>query len=869
MTQLTERLDRFESRLHSMESELRELRRLATEEERAPEPEPPLWEVLKPTPVATPGVRPGSEPGQTPVVPPPRPAPAPQPQFTWEPRRPELDFSALFGARALAWTGGGVMLLGIVFFFVLAVERGWIGEGARVLLGALASSICVGAGVWLRRRFGDTYASVSAAGAGIAGFYTTLLAATALYDLVPRPAALAAAAAIAALGTAIAIAWQSQTMATLGLLGANLVPVPIAIQDGHLSTIGVAFAAVVFAAVVAVTVPRGWHVLLMVSLGATLCQTLALVALHEQGATSVAIAVWLLSSGAGLWLALRDRLTYLPASVLVASAVFAGWSAGILYDGTAQGIALIAIAAVFAGASVAVFARDRDSASLLWAIALTVAAVGAASLTSGATLTVVWAAESAALAWLARRIVEPRFQLAALGWLTLAYAHALAIDAPLTKLFLENDSTWVAALSTAALAASTTLVGLYTFESETRDEGILAPVINTVAATQTPLRRGAWSLAGASALYSGSLAVVTIPASWDWGHVAVTGLWSLVAVGLAFAGRSRASLTTVVSAAALAATYDLLELAQTPRSCAWGIVAVALLLVATIGELHEQSSLTADLILLAGSALFACASIVELLDGRARGGSLLALAAGYAVIGVILLSRRRDFASALGLIALVITVPASTILLSGTWLVLAWTATAAALALLAQFEERLAVGAIGYLALALGHTLVFEAQPTDLFIAHRHPGTGAGAVVFVVGATAVVGYGIPYVRRVLAWLGSALALYAATLMILELFEDAGGGVATSFQRGHTAVSTLWGAVGLALLVVGLKRGGRDLRVAGLLLFGASLAKLFLYDLANLSSIARALSFLAVGAVFLVGGFFYQRLAAAPDLHSPA
>ena len=66
-----------------------------------------------------------------------------------------------------------------------------------------------------------------------------------------------------------------------------------------------------------------------------------------------------------------------------------------------------------------------------------------------------------------------------------------------------------------------------------------------------------------------------------------------------------------------------------------------------------------------------------------------------------------------------------------------------------------------------------------------------------------------------------------------------------------------------------KRGGRDLRIGGLALFGVSLAKLFLYDLANLSSIARALSFLAVGALLLVGGFFYQRLAAAPDLHSTA
>jgi uncharacterized membrane protein len=43
------------------------------------------------------------------------------------------------------------------------------------------------------------------------------------------------------------------------------------------------------------------------------------------------------------------------------------------------------------------------------------------------------------------------------------------------------------------------------------------------------------------------------------------------------------------------------------------------------------------------------------------------------------------------------------------------------------------------------------------------------------------------------------------------------------------------------------------------LFGISLAKIFLYDPPALTSITRALSFLAVGAALLLGGFFYQRL----------
>ena len=52
-----------------------------------------------------------------------------------------------------------------------------------------------------------------------------------------------------------------------------------------------------------------------------------------------------------------------------------------------------------------------------------------------------------------------------------------------------------------------------------------------------------------------------------------------------------------------------------------------------------------------------------------------------------------------------------------------------------------------------------------------------------------------------------------------------------------------------------------LRTAGFVAFGVTVGKIFVYDLSNLSAIARALSFLGVGAVLLLGGFFYQRLSA--------
>jgi uncharacterized membrane protein len=78
------------------------------------------------------------------------------------------------------------------------------------------------------------------------------------------------------------------------------------------------------------------------------------------------------------------------------------------------------------------------------------------------------------------------------------------------------------------------------------------------------------------------------------------------------------------------------------------------------------------------------------------------------------------------------------------------------------------------------------------------------------------------------------------------------------------VSAVWGIVGLIVLYVGLNRGLTWLRLVGFGLFAVALAKLFLFDLANLSSVARALSFLAVGAVLLLGGFFVQRLGSERD-----
>jgi uncharacterized membrane protein len=682
MTELTDRLNSFEHRLRSMETELYELRRLARRpEEPAPETVAPIWEQLSPAepePEAQP--QPATRRGPTPV---PVWTPAPRrPRDPWKPRerreprkqREPLDLSVLLGARALAWTGGAVTLLGIVFFFVLAVERGWIGPVARVSLGAVVSAVLVVAGVWLRGRFGDTYASLSAAGVGIAGFYATLLAATALYDLVPSAVALVAATAIAAVGAGVAWRWNSETLASLGLLGAILVPVPIAIQ-GDLTPLSVAFAGAVLAAATVVAVLRDWRGLHVAAVAAAAPQALALTFDNPAHTVPVVFGIWLVLAAVPCWLALRARLTYLPASLLLFSAAYGGWAAGVLFGGDTQGYVLLAVAIAYGATGTALYRRDRDTSSLLWAIGLTLAAIGAASLASGATLTIVWAAEAAILAWLARRIKEPRFQLAAFAWLGLAYVHGVAFDAPPTKLFVENSDAWRSVSSAVSLAIGAALVGLCSFDWADRREGLLTRVFADLRAAQPWVRRGGFVLAGVTAVYAGSLAVVGLPDSWDNGHVLVAALWSTIAVLLVFTRLRVWSLVALGASVALVLAYDLPEIAETQRSWSFAIVAAAAYLIALVYELRSgrAGEWPAGAALVASVGL-AAAATAELLDGDTRGWAFLGLAAAYGLTGVAVLSRRRDFASALGLAALVLAFPASVWLLDGTWLVLGWAA---------------------------------------------------------------------------------------------------------------------------------------------------------------------------------------------------
>jgi len=884
----------------------------------SPVVQPPSVRPRRTTPPPRPQPQPAAAKTTPAILAPPPAAKAQQP--TAPPPRRELDLSALLSAKTLSWAGGAVMALGIVFLFALAVNRGWIGSTARVALGGLASAAVFAGGLEIARRYGRLYSAFGAVGAGLAGGYATVLAAAGLYDLVPEAAGLLAAAAIAAVGVAVALRWSSEIVAGLGLIGAGVVPVFLLGDTGGPTVLGTSFTAVVLGAIAVVGVARGWRVVLGVGSALAVVETLGLFLWEDELTTSLLIlgaAVWAVLVSTGIsWQIVRDRepVGGLTATYVIGSGAFAWWSVAALFTDepqTHRGIALLGAAVVY-GILASAFWRRRDLGVLLAIVAVAVGAIGVADALSGGSLTYTFAAEAAALAVAARALRERRFQLAALGYLALSAMHALVVEAEPHHLVVASSDPAAGAPSLLAIAAAAAVLALQSrIDDEPRDAGVFAPLrdLSTLLRERaTAVRVVLLGVAALLVLDAAALGTLQL-AQWSWdgteyafahGQLVLTIAGSVLAAGVAAAGLARSSRPVVYAAllglGLLTVKGTTFDVDLTERVWPWSLAAVAAAMLVA-GSLLERRKRLVDfggelaLLQLLVAATLAGVAAYGRLSGDTLSVALLGIAAVYALVAAGFFGRaHRDYSTVACGSALILAAVGEARLLDGQALPILWAASAAALVLLARAveEPRFQLGALGYLAAAAVPTFALHAPPADFLRASEHPGSGVPSVLALAAAAAVAALrsrplrerrdeldeSLARLQRLVngpgRWVVGVIALYGLSLSILELAELVGTrDVASNFRGGHSGVSAVWGALGLALLYLGLRRASA-LRVAGFVLFGVSLAKLFVYDLSRLSSITRALSFLAVGAVLLLGGLFYQRLGEGrADVNGPS
>lgn len=207
----------------------------------------------------------------------------------------------------------------------------------------------------------------------------------------------------------------------------------------------------------------------------------------------------------------------------------------------------------------------------------------------------------------------------------------------------------------------------------------------------------------------------------------------------------------------------------------------------------------------------------------------------------------------------------------GPTLVAVWSALAAALAFMAtrvdrgyvptlSDAQRLLLLAFGFLALAILHTLVVEAPPIAIADGVEDLGSSLVAIVCCAGAALACwhwGRQIePKTATAAGFVGAAALVYLGSVLIIDTIGADASGEAR--EIGQAWLSAFWAATGLGAVVWGMVRRSVNVRLGGLALLALAIGKVWTYDLAELEELARALSFVALGLLLLIGAFAYQR-----------
>jgi uncharacterized membrane protein len=384
-------------------------------------------------------------PVRAPFPPPPVPHAPPAKSKPQAPPEPARDLEELLGGRILGWVGGVAVVIAAVFFVVMAVRNGWIGEAARMELAFAASAALVAAGTWLYERRGQTQAALATVAAGLAALYASDAATTLHYHLLSPALGLAIAGAVGAVALGAAVRWSSQEIAGIGIVGSLLAPVFV---DAGTHTSSLVFMTIALVAAIGVVIRRGWTWLAVVAYVVSVPQAACwLYAEHNSrlGLTLVvATAFWLLyvaaAIGHELW-APTESLRLSSASLLLVNASVAaagGW--WLIDDAGHRGGAnawLFALAGAHAvlGTLMLRSRASREVALLLYGVAAMLVGIAVAVTLDGPAVVAAWSAEALVLAWAGRRTDAPeRGLIAALVFAGLAAAHVLVFEVPPTSL---------------------------------------------------------------------------------------------------------------------------------------------------------------------------------------------------------------------------------------------------------------------------------------------------------------------------------------------------------------------------------------------------------------------------------------------------
>ncbi|MFL5046446.1 MAG: DUF2339 domain-containing protein [Xanthobacteraceae bacterium] len=826
----------------------------------SPEPERPL-----PASAATPEVAPQSpstpkaEPVTAPVAVVPPIPPAPQPA------QPERSFEERFGTQWVVWVGGVALALGGIFLVRYSIEQGWIGPGVRLFLGALLAAALIGAGEWARRNEIRTgFAEIPTAhipgiltASGTTVAYATVYAAYALYGFL-GPGAAFLLLGIVALATLAAALLHGPALAGLGLVGAYVTPFVVASEEPSFWALYL-YLAVVTAAAFALARLRLWRWLAITAVLSSACWILP--GLPDAAAHSTAPHVF------------YAIVAFALAAALIVSGL--GFGPDAVPD-TIDGVSSMALIAFLIAAALVVMASGHDMLALFGFAGLVAATVAIAWRAPSSTAAVPAAAVLAALV-LAEWAVDTRFEtlIAPAGPTAGAVPEPLQAHFGLHLLlggafaalfggvgFLaqgrserpEIPLVWAASAVVAPIAILIALYyRIYGFERSIPFAGIalLLAALYAFATELTTRRPPRPGLASASALFAvGTVAALALTLTLALEKGWLTVALALMVPGIAYIAAHR-PLPLLRWLSAAIAVLVLLRIGWEPRIVGndvgttpifnwllygYGVPALSFWLAGYLlrQRADDVPSRTIDSLAILFTVLLAGLEIRHYVNSGdvyrpASGLNEVALQVSIGLAMAIGLERLRGRTNNIVHDAAALLVAALT----------------------------LCAVVFG---LALSQNPLFTGEPVggrlfNLILL----GYGLPAVLAIILAlTARTTRPMPY-RAVAVVTAVALSILYLSLEIRRLYHGPVLTAGPTTDAEQYTYSAAWLAYGVVLLLAGILLRSQPARLASAAVVILTIAKVFFYDMAGLTGIFRALSFIGLGLVLVGIGYLYQRL----------
>ncbi len=334
-------------------------------------------------------------------------------------REKDTDIEKFIGENLANKIGIAVLVLGIAFFIKYAIDKNWINETGRVIIGLVSGSILIG----LAHYFRNSYRSFSSVlvGGGLSVFYFSIAFAFHQYQLIGQLTAFIAMLIVSAFAVVLSLFYNRQELAILATIGGFITP--FLVSTGNENYIALfTYLCILNAGLIALSWFKRWPAINIISLFFTtiIFSGWLIKQLSFENTTSFPYKDALLFATLfyGLFVTmnfinsirLRNKFTSFDFIILL-SVNFLYYAAGMIIldygdDGNSKGLFTLSLG-LFNLILTAVFFRkksaDRNFVSLLLGLSLTFVSLTAPVQFRGNHIVLFWAAESVLLFFLYQR----------------------------------------------------------------------------------------------------------------------------------------------------------------------------------------------------------------------------------------------------------------------------------------------------------------------------------------------------------------------------------------------------------------------------------------------------------------------------------